>query len=144
MPRCSLKIYFLRLITWQLSQICTAWVKGKKEKQRGSTLWLAAIRFLLTELKRITLLSMGNNLKSNIILEKLFKTHIAHRRYLPIQAEIKIPHVGDYKTGHLEGEGGRRKEHLNWFSQWDWELNLRLAQEIASHIFTGRQEFNYV
>lgn len=56
---------------------------------------------------------MGGNLKSNIILEKLSKTHIAHRRYLPIQAEIKIPHAGNYKTGHLDGEGGRRKEHSN-------------------------------
>lgn len=56
---------------------------------------------------------MGDNLKSNIISEKLSKTHIAHRRYLPLQAERKIPHVGDYKTGHLDGEGGKRKEHLN-------------------------------
>lgn len=55
---------------------------------------------------------MGDNLKPNIILEKLSKTHIAHRRYLSIQAEIKIPHVG-MPHGHLDGEGGRRKEHSN-------------------------------
>lgn len=81
-------------------------------------MWLAAISyFLLTELKRITLLSRGDNLKSNIILEKLSKTHTAHRRYLPIQAEIKILRVGDYKTGHLDGEGGKTKEYLNLLSQ---------------------------
>lgn len=59
--------------------------KGKKDKQRGSILWLLAVSyFLLTELKSIILLHMGDNLKSNINLEKLSKNHIAHRRYLPM------------------------------------------------------------
>lgn len=47
-------------------------------------------------------------------------------------------------TQHLDGEGRRRKEHLNWLSQWDWVLKLRLACEIASRTFTGKKEFDYV
>lgn len=62
-------------------------------------------------------IALGDNLKSNSNFEKLSKTHIAHRRYLLIQAKIMGNHSGHYKRGHLEGEGGSSKEQLNQLSQ---------------------------
>lgn len=69
--------------------------------------------FSLDRVKKDHIALMGHNLNSNINLEKLSKNHTAHKTYLPIQAEIMIPHTGHYKLGHLDWGGWRRKEYLN-------------------------------